>query len=185
MMVAVVLGAATTALAAVPGDPFKLGNVNTIDRISQLVGTNNNAMLKIDNDSAGPAATALDLQVERGKAPMRVDSITKVANLNADRVDGQNAPLLMRVGADGDLGSNDTIATVAHTPGSGYYQIEFVNNRVVAGCVYQATLIDTPGGGEISVQTESQADRLTVITTRNNLVFADRHDFPFHLVIYC
>ncbi|MGH3148927.1 MAG: hypothetical protein ACRDTR_24365 [Rubrobacter sp.] len=185
LMLAVVLGVATTALAAVPGDPFKLGNINAIDRLTTLAGSTNNPMLRVDNDSTGPNATALDLQVQPGKAPMKVNSATRVTNLHADRLDGQNAPLLMRVEASGDLASNDTIATVEHTPNSGYYTIEFVNNRVVAGCVYQATLIDTPGGGEISVQTESVGNRLTVITTRNNLVFTDRHDFPFHLVIYC
>ena len=69
VMLAVVLGAGTTALAAVPGDPFKLGKLNTVDRISQLVGTTTGAMLKVDNNGAGPA---LNLQVEPGKAPLTV-----------------------------------------------------------------------------------------------------------------
>jgi hypothetical protein len=91
VMLAVVLGVATTALGAVPGDPFKLGRINTIDRLSILVGSVNNPMLKIDNDSTGANATALDLEVEPGKAPMKVDSRTKVANLNSDRLDGKSA----------------------------------------------------------------------------------------------
>ncbi len=186
MIFALVLGAATTALAGTGvGATFDLGKTNTVNAVGRLVGSVAGPSLTIDNDSAGVTATALDLRVRPGKPPMKVDSATKVANLNADRLDGQNAPLLMRVEADGDLASNDTIATVAHTPNSGYYTIEFVNNRAVAGCVYQATLVDSLGGGEISVHTETQANRLTVITTRNNLVFNDRYDFPFHLVIYC
>lgn len=186
MIFALVLGAATTALAGTGvGATLDLGKTNTVNAVSRLVGSVAGASLTIDNDSNASSATALDLSVQPGKAPMKVDSQAKVANLNADRLDGQNAPLLMRVEADGDLASNDTIATVAHTANSGYYTIEFVNGRAVAGCVYQATLVNTPGGGEISVHTETQANRLTVITTRNNLVFNDRYDFPFHLVIYC
>lgn len=35
---ALVLGAATTALAAAPGDPFRLGQVNVINKVTKLVG---------------------------------------------------------------------------------------------------------------------------------------------------
>ena len=38
MTLALMLGGATTALAAVPGDPFKLGRVNTINALTSLVG---------------------------------------------------------------------------------------------------------------------------------------------------
>jgi hypothetical protein len=38
-------------LAAVPGDPFKLGRINTIGKITQLVSSADSAMLKIDNGS--------------------------------------------------------------------------------------------------------------------------------------
>jgi hypothetical protein len=88
VMLAVVLGVGTTALAAVPGDPFKLGRTNTIDHISTLVGSASGALLKVDNQGSGPA---LDLQVEPDEAPMKVDSGTKVANLNSDKLDGQSA----------------------------------------------------------------------------------------------
>lgn len=91
VMLAVVLGIGTTALAAAPGDPFKLGKTNTIDKITTLVGNVNKAMLKIDNNSTGDSATALNLQVKPGKAPMKVDSGTKVANLNSDELDGKSA----------------------------------------------------------------------------------------------
>jgi hypothetical protein len=98
VMLALVLGAATTALAAVPGDPFKLGRQNTIDALSRMVGTVNDAMLRIDNDSAGASATALELRVEPGQPPMKVDSSTKVTALNADQVDGKSAGAFL--GAD-------------------------------------------------------------------------------------
>ena len=35
---AVVLGVATVALAAAPGDPFRLGQVNAINKVTKLVG---------------------------------------------------------------------------------------------------------------------------------------------------
>src|SRR5919107_4650601 len=85
---ALMLGIATVALAAVPGDPFKLGRINTINTISTLVGSASSPMLRIDNNGSG---AALDLQVEPGKAPMRVNSGTKVANLNSDTVDGYDS----------------------------------------------------------------------------------------------
>ena len=88
---ALMLGVGTTALAAVPGDPFKLGQTNTIARLSALVGSVDNARLKVDNNSADPNATALNLQVEPGKAPMKVNSDSHVANLNADQLDGRTA----------------------------------------------------------------------------------------------
>lgn len=185
VMVAVVLGASTTALAAVPGDPFELGQINTIDRLTALVGATNNPMLSIDNNNGGANATALDLQVDPGKAPMKVNSATRVARLNADRLDGQDAPLLVRVNSDGTLGSDDTVAKVKHSPNSGYYQLDFLD-RAVVGCVFQATLVNGPDGGEIAVYPSSAlVDRLTVITTRNGLDFNARYDRDFHLVVYC
>lgn len=184
LMVAVVLGAATTALAAVPGDPFQLGQANPINALTRLTGDINSAMLRIDNNSSSASATALDLQVEPGRAPLKVDSATKVANLNADRIDGQNAPLLVRVQRDGDLSSNDTIAKVTH-PSAGRYEFEFVN-RAVSGCVFQATLVGNGvEGGEISVDPGLASNQLTVFTTRNGLDFNARYDMAFHLVIYC
>ena len=85
---AIVLGVGTTALAAVPGDPFKLGKTNTIDHMSTLVGSASGALLKINNNGSGPA---LDLLVEEGEAPMTVDSTIQVDDFNADQVDGKSA----------------------------------------------------------------------------------------------
>ncbi len=88
---AVMLGVATTTLAAVPGDPFKLGQLNAMDKITQLAGSPNNALLRIDNDSKAPNATALDLEVDPKKPPMRLNSFTKVDKLNADLLDGRES----------------------------------------------------------------------------------------------
>jgi len=91
LVLALVLGVATTALAAIPGDPFKLGRINTIDAVSTLAGNVAGPMLRVDNNSTEMGATALDLRVEAGKAPMKVNSAKKVAKLNADSLDGKDA----------------------------------------------------------------------------------------------
>ncbi len=85
---ALILGVATTALAAVPGDPFKLGRINRIDQLSTLVGSADGALLRINNEGSGPA---LDLRVQEGEVPINVNSATKVNDLNADKVDGKDS----------------------------------------------------------------------------------------------
>jgi len=108
VMLAVVLGLGTTALAAVPGDPFKLGRTNTVDTLSTLVGSASGALLRVNNDGSGPA---LDLRVEPGEAPMNVNSTTLVNALNADQLDGLSA---------NDFISEDKTYTVSATEaGSG------------------------------------------------------------------
>lgn len=88
---ALVLGLAAAALAAVPGDPFKLGKTNTVNALSSLVGSVAGPSLKIDNNSAATGAAALDLQVQPTKDPMKVNSSAKVDNLNVDELDGKNS----------------------------------------------------------------------------------------------
>lgn len=91
VILALTVGFASTVLAAVPGDPFKLGRINVISKVTQLVGTTNNALLRIDNDSKGPSATALELEVDPKKPPIKTNSLTKVDNLHADLLDGRSA----------------------------------------------------------------------------------------------
>jgi hypothetical protein len=92
VIVAVVLGVATAALAGTGvGATFNLGKLNTVNQLSRLVGSTDNPMLRVDNNSAGTNATALDLEVEPGHTPMRVSSGTQVANLNADLLDGRSS----------------------------------------------------------------------------------------------
>ena len=92
VVLAVVLGLASAALAGTGvGDAFNLGKKNTVNRISSLVGSTDNPMLRITNNNAGTDATALTLQVEPGLTPMKVNSSTQVSNLNADLVDGRSA----------------------------------------------------------------------------------------------
>lgn len=91
VMLAVLLGVATMALAAAPGDPFRLGRLNVIDRISVLRGESNGPMLRVFNRGNGPA---LDLRTKAGKPLLTVNSAARVPMLNADKVDGKDASQL-------------------------------------------------------------------------------------------
>ena len=54
VILALVLGVATSALAGTGvGATFDLGRTNTVDAMSRLVGSTNNALLKIENDDGG------------------------------------------------------------------------------------------------------------------------------------
>ena len=97
LMLALVLGVASTALAGTGvGASFDLGKTNAVNAISKLAGSVAGPSLLIENDSAAKGATALNLQVEAGKAPMKVNSGKKVAKLNADKLDNLNASAFVR-----------------------------------------------------------------------------------------
>jgi hypothetical protein len=119
---AVVLGLASVALAGTGvGATFNLGKTNTVNRLSQLVGSTDNPMLSLTNKSTGADATALTLQVEPGHAPMKVNSGTAVDNLNADQVDGQDVNQigvngLQRVEAESDENSVSSKGVTARCP---------------------------------------------------------------------
>ncbi len=75
IMLALVFGFATTAIGATGGN-FLLGQRNVADVISTLV-----------KKGPGPA---LSLVVEANQPPLKVNSSAKVANLNADKLDGKD-----------------------------------------------------------------------------------------------
>jgi Phage Tail Collar Domain len=92
VILALTVGLASTALAGTSvGTRFQLGQTNAVNAVTKLVGTVAGPSLIIDNNSTNASATALDLQVEPGKAPMRVDSDAKVGNLNSDKLDGKDS----------------------------------------------------------------------------------------------
>jgi hypothetical protein len=127
VILALVFGVAATSPAAVPGDPFKLGKINTVDRVSTLV-----------NEGIGPG---LSLQVNSG-APMKVNSTTRVAKPNADMVDGTHVSQLAPRGyaqvttSDPFIaaGSSKGVSDVDRTsPGNVYcFQLSFEPKAVVA-----------------------------------------------------
>lgn len=100
---ALILGVATTALAAVPGDPLELGETNTINNsFTKLVGSNDgDAMLKVDNNSSAGGSRALDLRVEAGREPINVNSDAgKATNLDSDELDGLDSTAFLQESTD-------------------------------------------------------------------------------------
>jgi len=95
VMLAVGLGVGTTALAAVPGDPFKLGELNTINAATGLAGSDQTPMLRVENrfDTANvKGGEALALKVAPGRAPLSVNPEAGTAtHLSADELDGKDS----------------------------------------------------------------------------------------------
>lgn len=91
VILALAFGTAATALAGSGvGGVFNLGQTNRVDAITRLIGVVTGPGLAVSNTATDPAATALDLRVRVGHAPMTVNSRTVVANLNADLLDGMD-----------------------------------------------------------------------------------------------
>jgi len=123
VILALTVGLATTALAGTgAGARFQLGQTNTVNAITKLVGSVAGPSLRIDNNSTNAAATALDLRVEPGKAPMKVNSSANVANLNSDMLDGKSAEAIgvngwQRVSNTTDTDSISPKTTLVTCPG--------------------------------------------------------------------
>ncbi|MGH3087889.1 MAG: hypothetical protein ACRDSJ_11305, partial [Rubrobacteraceae bacterium] len=64
------------------------GKSNFVKKVSALTSNAKSATLRLVNQRGG---AALDLRVKQGKAPMKVNSDTQVANLNADELDGKDS----------------------------------------------------------------------------------------------
>jgi hypothetical protein len=89
--------ASIDARASEVGSVFKLGVTNTVNAISKLTGSVAGSSLQIINSSTATGATALELQVTPGKPPLKINRTTKVANLNADLLDGSDSTQLAPV----------------------------------------------------------------------------------------
>jgi hypothetical protein len=84
----VALGGTTYAST---GGNFILGNPNTASSKTSLSAPIADKALQLSNTSTAAGATALGLSVGSGRAPFTVNSATKVAKLNADKLDGKDA----------------------------------------------------------------------------------------------
>lgn len=82
VILALVFGVATSALGA-NGQSFILGKGNLATAITKLTGNVNGSAMQVTNSNAGTDDTALSLSVQAGEAPMKVNSSTRVALLNA------------------------------------------------------------------------------------------------------
>jgi hypothetical protein len=93
---ALVVGVASAAFGA-NGDAWRIGRANVATATTTLGGSLgvNGPMLRLVNNNAGANDTALDLRVQAGEAPLRVNSNTRVNNLNADLLDGLDSSQLV------------------------------------------------------------------------------------------
>jgi hypothetical protein len=165
------------------GKTFLLGRRNVAAAVTTLV-----------KEGAGPA---LRLVAGSG-APLAVDSDARVANLNADKLDGRHlddfSPILVSVRSDGTVANSRGAAVSVSKPRTGVYLLTF--DRQVADCYRIAALGNVlslfvhpdffgedPGeGGEVFTSNlQGGATRLGVATRDSAGNPADR---PFHLAIF-
>src|SRR4051812_4321014 len=81
---------------AATNDPFVLGGANSATTPSTLDAPVDAPALKITDSSAAANATALSLTVPAGRPPLSTNSSARVANLNADKLDGLDAAAFLR-----------------------------------------------------------------------------------------
>jgi hypothetical protein len=187
----VLLSVATTVLAGSGvGAPFHLGEKNSVNATSRLVGRENGPMLLVENEANRARSTALLLRVKQGRPPLKVNSSTKVAKLNADKLDGKTARALgetlwavVTINADHSITvTRSRGVTGSSKEGTGVYNIEF--KRDVTGCAVSAT-IDQSQVGFISgaVNTIASTEREALVSTYDSDgAAADR---PFQVVVHC
>ena len=91
LVLALVFGVASVALSATGGN-FILGKANEATTVSKLTASIAGPALTLVNQSTDAAATALNISVASGKAPLRVNAAAGTAtNLSADELDGKDA----------------------------------------------------------------------------------------------
>ena len=174
VMLAVVLGLGTTALATVPGDPFELGETNTINNaLTKLAGSRDGgSMLTVDNDSAASGSRALDLRVESGRAPLNVNAEAgRATNLNADELDGKGAE---QIGVNGlELVEEDS-ATNSDSSKTAF--ADCPDGKVLVGTGYE--LIGGTSGASRDLQTDvvvTDVELQTATESVNVTAFEERH----------
>lgn len=201
VMVALVAGVATTALAA-NGNNFVLGVLNnSATAVTKLTGNVDGPALQIVNKNVAANDTALDLRVQAGEAPMRVNSPARVTNLNADLVDGLSSEQLRGAYAmvmPGTAPIFDTSRTSGFSSVSrlstGVYCLEpasgfQVRGRAVAVSVDWTTTQDPEGNATAMIAGDCGTNGLRIVTERSHnaqdgFLLADQADnIGFHVVV--
>lgn len=93
-LIAAVVSAFVAAGAAVATTKtFVLGTTNTVDAPSTVTAGSglNTKLLQLTNNSTGSSSTALGLTTPSSRPPLIVSSQARVANLNADKLDGKDS----------------------------------------------------------------------------------------------
>jgi len=183
VVVALTLATATPAFGA-NGKPLIMGVLtNQATAVTRLTANIANPALQIINTNA--SGTALQLLTSTNRPPMIVNSATKVPNLNADKVDGKDAPLWAVVRDDGSLDRSNG-ATSSRLEGVGIYTVSF--NKPVQNCAYTATIggdynsATVPSDGIVKVMNSSNVNDVTVRVVNLGGFDTER---GFHLVVNC
>ena len=148
LVLGLVFGVATMALGANGGN-FILGRSNAASTLTKLTGNVDGAAMQVINTNAGADDTALSLQAQAGEAPMRVNSATRVTNLNADKLDGvdssallgRDAVLAVVLDGNGAVQLTSHIGTTATKSATGKFRITFPLSTpdIIGTCALTAT----------------------------------------------
>ena len=173
LALSVALGGTTYAAT---GGNFILGQSNSASSPTALSAGTTGPAFKVTNTSTGAAGS---FNVAAGHPPLAVNSSTKVANLNADKLDGTDSSAFLtrskvkwaRVEFDGTLGAHSGVTAVNHYTQGGY-RVTF--DQDVSSCAYSATTAkDYPAIGALSDAPDNPTDVLVVITNGGNPVDTD------------
>jgi hypothetical protein len=121
---------ATTNLSGL----LHLGKSNHSNATTSLTGTTNGPLVTLHNKGTGSHATGLSIKVGPSRAPLQVNSSTKVAHLNADELDGKSASQFQQPVAS-PCASGRAIASLASNGAAGCttYAIYPINATATAG----------------------------------------------------
>jgi hypothetical protein len=171
----VVLGSITSAVVLLAasafggtgiGAVFNLGRTNTVNHQSTLKGNAAAPMLQVANGSTQSGATGVGINVAPGHAPLKVNSSTKVARLNADRLDG--------IDSSGFVLGGGSLMTAALAPSARAPDVEVLNVpaffRLGVGCQ------SIPDGPEF----DSKVVFKNLTADAGNLFIDDGSSFPIH-----
>jgi hypothetical protein len=126
------------------GAIFNLGKTNTVNAPTVLTGANVTRMLQVTNSGTG---SALSLTTKTNVAPLRVNSSTKVTNLNADKLDGKDSTAFMAANARPDantLDGKDSTAFMAANARPDANTLDGKDSTAFAPATGQ-TLVTVPG----------------------------------------
>jgi len=186
VVLALVFGVATAALGT-PVSTFKLGQINTSKAISTLVGAVPGSNLKIENTGTGANATALELKVDEGNAPLAVNADAgKATNLDADKLDGQDSTVIGRelwafIGPSGNvIREHGVIVGSTQRVTTGQYLVVF--DRDVTNCAYVG---GSDGSNNVIVGTQSGGNPNEVFVQTKSTTTGAATDSLFHLIVAC
>ncbi len=127
------------------GGNFILGQANSATTQTKLVTPLAGAAFRVDNTSTAAAATGMTIVTNAARPPLAVNSSTKVANLNADKLDGLDSTHFPRTAVVSyNLAGGANSAPIALPP-SRPVLVMGVNTTSGEEGVGQVTLVRRPG----------------------------------------